>query len=115
MSTFTDRTLVVSGGSRGIGLAIALGAAKRGANVVLLAKTAEPHPKLPGTVHTAVADVEAAGGKGVAVVEILSRPASDVNGQCYIDSEVLADAGVEDLARYGGGDDPILDIFVDKP
>ena len=67
-STFTDRTLVVSGGSRGIGLAIALGAAKHGANVVLLAKTAEPHPKLPGTVHTAVADVEAAGGKGVAVV-----------------------------------------------
>ena len=68
MSTFTDRTLVVSGGSRGIGLAIALGAAKHGANVVLLAKTAEPHPKLPGTVHTAVSDVEAAGGKGVAVV-----------------------------------------------
>jgi citronellol/citronellal dehydrogenase len=67
-SSFTDRTLVVSGGSRGIGLAIALGAAKLGANVVLLAKTAEPHPKLPGTVHTAVADVEAAGGKGVAVV-----------------------------------------------
>src|SRR4029453_15172940 len=68
MSTFTDRTLVVSGGSRGIGLAIALGAAKPGATVVLLAKTAEPHPKLPGTVHTAVADIEAAGGKGVAVV-----------------------------------------------
>src|SRR5690349_22658884 len=65
--SFTDRTLVVSGGSRGIGLAIALGAAKRGANCVLLAKTAEPHPKLPGTVHTAVAEVEAAGGKGVAV------------------------------------------------
>jgi citronellol/citronellal dehydrogenase len=273
-STFTDRTLVVSGGSRGIGLAIALGAAKHGANVVLLAKTAEPHPKLPGTVHTAVADVEAAGGKGVAVVgdvrkeedvqravdaavehfggidivinnasaiatepteelsakkfdlmmdinvrgtflltkaalphlrksanahvvtlapplnmnphwlgahpsytlskygmtllslgwaaeyadagvgfcclwpetyiataavtnladgdkmaarsrspeimadaavEILSRPPMDVNGKCFIDSAVLAETGVTDLSRYGGGDDPILDIFVDKP
>src|SRR6185295_462918 len=68
MSTFTDRTMVVSGGSRGIGLAIALGAARLGANVVLLAKTADPHHKLPGTVHTAVAEVEAAGGKGVAVV-----------------------------------------------
>lgn len=63
-----DRTLVVSGGSRGIGLAIALGAAKHGANVVLLAKTAEPHPKLPGTVHTAVAEIEAVGAKAVAVV-----------------------------------------------
>ena len=63
-----DRTLVLSGGSRGIGLAIALGAARLGANVVLLAKTGEPHPKLPGTVHTAVAEVEAAGGKGLAVV-----------------------------------------------
>jgi citronellol/citronellal dehydrogenase len=272
MPTFTDRTLVVSGGSRGIGLAIALGAAKQGANVVLLAKTAEPHPKLPGTVHTAVADVEAAGGKGVAVVgdvrkeedvqravdtavehfggidivinnasaiatepteelsakkfdlmmdinirgtflltkaalphlrksanahvvtlappmnmnaywlgahptytlskygmtllslgwaaeyadagigfsclwpetyiatsavanldgqlmsrsrspqimgdaavEILSRAPGDVNGKCFIDSAVLAEAGVTDLSSYGGGDDPILDIFVDKP
>jgi len=273
----TDRTLVISGASRGIGLAIALGAARRGANIVLLAKTAEPHPRLPGTVHTAVAEIEAAGGKGVAVVgdvrneedvartidtaierfggvdiavnnasaiatepteklaakkfdlmmdinvrgtflltkaalphlrqsraahvltlappmnmnphwlgahpsytlskygmtllslgwaeefrqerggaaigfsclwpetyiatsavanladgdklaarsrdpqimgdaavEIFSRPPAEVNGQCYIDSQVLTEAGRTDLSRYGGGDDPILDIFVDK-
>ena len=64
----TDRTLVISGASRGIGLAIALGAARRGANVVLLAKTAQPHPTLPGTVYTAAAEIEAAGGKAVAVV-----------------------------------------------
>ena len=275
-TTFANRTMIVSGGSRGIGLAIALGAARRGANVVLLAKTAEPHPKLPGTVFTAVTEVEAAGGKGVAVVGdvrkeddvaravqaavehfggvdivvnnasaiateptetlpvkkfdllmdinvrgtflltqaalphlrasdnphvltlappmnmnpywlgahpsytlskygmtllslgwaeeyrqerngggigfsclwpetyiatsavtnlaagsdlakasrspqimgdaaavILSRPAAAVTGRCYIDSEVLAEAGVTDLSRYGGGDDPIRDIFVD--
>jgi NAD(P)-dependent dehydrogenase (short-subunit alcohol dehydrogenase family) len=272
--TFTDRTLVISGASRGIGLAIAVGAARRGANIVLLAKTAEPHPKLPGTVHTAVAEIEAAGGKGVAVVgdvrneddvqrtvdtavehfggvdicvnnasaiatepteklaakkfdlmmdinvrgtflltkaalphlrksthgahvltlappmnmnphwlgahptytlskygmtllslgwaaeyselnigfsclwpetyiatsavanlaegdklaarsrdpqimgdaaaEIFSRPPADVNGNCYIDSQVLTEAGQTDLSRYGGGDDPILDIFVDR-
>ena len=271
--SFTDRTLVISGASRGIGLAIALGAARRGANIVLLAKTAEPHPRLPGTVHTAVAEIEAAGGKGVAVVgdvrneedvartidtaverfggvdiavnnasaiatepteklaakkfdlmmdinvrgtflltkaalphlrqspaahvltlappmnmnpqwlgahpsytlskygmtllslgwaaeysdtaigfsclwpetyiatsavanlaggdklaarsrdpqimsdaavEIFSRPPAEVNGQCYIDSQVLTEAGRTDLSRYGGGDDPILDIFVDK-
>ena len=91
-SSFTDRTLVVSGGSRGIGLAIALGAARHGANVVLLAKTAEPHPKLPGTVHTAVADVEAAGGKGVAVV-------GDVRNE--EDVQRAVDAAVE---HFGGID-----------
>lgn len=268
-----DRTLVVSGGSRGIGLAIALGAAKQGANVVLLAKTAQPHPKLPGTVHTAVADVEAVGARAVAVVgdvrseddvqravetavqtfggvdivinnasaiateptealsakkydlmmdinvrgtflltkaalphlrqspnahvvtlapplnlnpywlgahpvytvskygmtllslgwaqeykdagigfsclwpqtyiatsavtnladgdtlasasrspeimadaavHVLTGPAKDANGQTYIDADVLAAAGITDLSRYGGGEDPIWDIFVDK-
>ncbi|BBN46597.1 hypothetical protein JPH1_10720 [Mycobacterium avium subsp. hominissuis] len=62
-NSLTDRTVVISGGSRGIGLAIGIAAARRGANVVLLAKTDTPHPRLPGTVHTAAADVEAAGGR----------------------------------------------------
>ena len=87
-----DRTLVVSGGSRGIGLAIALGAAERGANVVLLAKTAEPHPKLPGTVHTAVADIEAVGAKAVAVVGDV-RKEEDV--QRAIDTAVQSFGGVD--------------------
>lgn len=62
------KTLFVTGGSRGIGLAIALRAARDGANVALFAKTAEPHPKLPGTVFTAAAEIEAAGGKALAIV-----------------------------------------------
>lgn len=62
------RTIVMSGGSRGIGLAILVAAARHGANAVLLAKTDQPHPRLPGTVHTAVAEIEAAGGRAVAVV-----------------------------------------------
>jgi NAD(P)-dependent dehydrogenase (short-subunit alcohol dehydrogenase family) len=95
--SLADRTLVVSGGSRGIGLAIALGAAKLGANVVLLAKTSEPHPKLPGTVHTAVADVEAAGGKGLAVV-------GDVRKE--EDVQRAVDAAVE---HFGG-----IDIVVNN-
>ncbi|MET0704273.1 MAG: NAD(P)-dependent oxidoreductase [Mycobacterium sp.] len=271
-SSLADRTLVISGASRGIGLAIAIGAARHGANVVLLAKTAEPHPRLQGTVYTAVAEIEAAGGQAAAVVgdvrkeedvaravdtavdrfggvdicvnnasaiategteelsakkydlmqdincrgtflltkaclphlrkspnghvltiapplnlnpywlgahpsytlskygmtlltlgwatefgdagiganclwpqtyiataavtnladgdnlaaasrspeimadaavEILSRPARETTGQCFIDSDVLAAAGVTDLSRYGGGDSPILDLFLD--
>jgi citronellol/citronellal dehydrogenase len=47
-------------------------------------------------------------------VAILSRAPADVNGQCYIDVDVLAEAGVEDLSRYGGGPNPIRDIFVDR-
>lgn len=72
-SSLADRTVVISGGSRGIGLAIGIAAAKQGANVVLLAKTNTPHPRLPGTVHTAAADVEAAGGKALAVVGDVRR------------------------------------------
>jgi len=62
-----DKTLFITGASRGIGLAIALKAAADGANVAVVAKTAEPHPKLPGTIHTAVEEIEAAGGTGLAL------------------------------------------------
>merc|ERR1712037_1048194 len=62
------KTIVVSGASRGIGLAIALRAAQDGANVALLAKTAEPHPKLEGTIHTAAEEVEKAGGTALPIV-----------------------------------------------
>ncbi|MFI4988027.1 MAG: SDR family oxidoreductase [Alphaproteobacteria bacterium] len=62
MATLAGKTLFISGGSRGIGLAIALRAAEDGAKVVIAAKTVEPHPKLPGTIHSAAREIEAAGG-----------------------------------------------------
>ena len=67
MASLKGKTLFVSGASRGIGLAIALRAAKDGANIVIAAKTDQPNPKLPGTIHTAAAEIEAAGGKALAV------------------------------------------------
>lgn len=86
------RTVLISGGSRGIGHAIAVRLAEAGANIVLLAKTDMPHPKLEGTVHTAVADVEAASGHGLAVV-----------GDIRSDDDVAraVEAAVE---RFGGID-----------
>lgn len=91
-SSLQDKTVLISGGSRGIGLAIAKRLAEDGANVVLLAKTAEPHPKLPGTVYTAAEEVRAAGGSALPVV-----------GDVREESDVLAavDAAVE---TYGGID-----------
>ncbi len=67
MSTLKGRTILITGGSRGIGRAIALRAARDGANIVIAAKSAEPHPKLPGTIHTVAAEVEAAGGRALAL------------------------------------------------
>ncbi|HXZ61059.1 MAG TPA: NAD(P)-dependent oxidoreductase [Steroidobacteraceae bacterium] len=62
------KTLFITGASRGIGLAIALRAARDGANIAVAAKTAEPHPKLPGTIHTAAAEIERAGGRALPLV-----------------------------------------------
>ena len=66
--SLSGKTLFVTGASRGIGLAIALRAARDGANVAIAAKTAEPHPKLPGTIYTAAEEIEKAGGKALPLI-----------------------------------------------
>lgn len=68
MATLKDKVLFITGASRGIGKAIAMRAAQDGASIAVAAKTAEPHPKLPGTVFSAVEDIEKAGGKGLACI-----------------------------------------------
>jgi citronellol/citronellal dehydrogenase len=67
-SGLAGKTLFITGASRGIGLAIALRAARDGANIIIAAKTDTPNPKLPGTIHSAAAEIEAAGGKALACV-----------------------------------------------
>ncbi len=68
MPDLAGKTLFITGASRGIGKAIAVRAARDGANIVIAAKTAAPHPTLPGTIHTAAAEIEAAGGKALACI-----------------------------------------------
>src|SRR5688500_10951962 len=68
MPKLEGKTLFITGASRGIGLAIGLRAARDGANVAIVAKTAEPNPKLPGTVFTAAKEIDDAGGKGLPLV-----------------------------------------------
>jgi citronellol/citronellal dehydrogenase len=85
-------TLFISGGSRGIGLAIALAAAREGANVAIASKTADPNPKLPGTIFTAAAEIEAAGGKALPL-------------QCDIRfEEQVQEAVAKTVERFGGID-----------
>jgi citronellol/citronellal dehydrogenase len=90
--SLAGKTLFVTGASRGIGLAIALRAARDGANVAIAAKTAEPHPKLPGTIYTAAAEIEAAGGQALPLIVDVREEAS-----------VLA-AVEATVARFGGID-----------
>ena len=87
-----DKTLFISGGSRGIGLEIALRAARDGANVALIAKTAEPNPRLPGTVFTAGEEIEAAGGSALPIV-------GDIR-----DETAVAEAVGAAVERFGGID-----------
>jgi citronellol/citronellal dehydrogenase len=83
MTTLAGLTLLMSGGSRGIGLAIATRAAQDGANVALVAKTAEPQPRLEGTVHVAAEQIRAAGGQALAVVDDV-RDDDDVARACTL-------------------------------
>lgn len=86
------KTIFMSGGSRGIGLAIALRAARDGANVVIAAKTAEPHPKLPGTIYTAAKEIEDAGGKALPVVCDIR---DEENVQRAVDAAVETFGGID--------------------
>ncbi|MGY6518826.1 MAG: SDR family oxidoreductase [Lysobacteraceae bacterium] len=97
MPSLKDRTLFITGASRGIGLAIGLRAARDGANVVIAAKSAVPNPKLPGTIHTAAEAVEAEGGQALAV-------------RCDIREEDQVRAAVAaTVERFGG-----IDILVNN-
>ncbi|XP_070780683.1 hydroxysteroid dehydrogenase-like protein 2 isoform X2 [Enoplosus armatus] len=90
-------TLFITGASRGIGKAIALKAARDGANIIIAAKTAEPHPKLPGTIYTAAQEVEAAGGKALAcVVDIRDEQQIGEAVQKAVDK-----FGAYTMAKYG--------------
>jgi citronellol/citronellal dehydrogenase len=97
MSTLHGKTVFITGASRGIGKAIALRAARDGANVVIAAKTSEPHPKLPGTIHTAAEEIEKAGGRALA---------------CLVDvrfEDQVRAAVVQAVATFGG-----IDVLVNN-
>jgi len=97
MTSLAGKTLLVTGGSRGIGLAIAKRAAVDGANIIIAAKTSEPHPTLPGTIHTAAAEIEEAGGKALPLV-------------CDIrDENAVKDAVEKGASEFGG-----IDIVVNN-
>jgi citronellol/citronellal dehydrogenase len=97
MASLSGKTLFVSGGSRGIGLAIALRAARDGANVAIAAKTDTPNPKLPGTIHSASAEIEAAGGHALPI-------ACDIRDEANVHAAVSAT-----VAKFGG-----IDILVNN-
>lgn len=91
------KRIFITGGSRGIGLAIALRAAADGAKIAIAAKTVEPHPKLPGTIHSAAAEIESAGGEALAI-------------QCDIRDEAQIEAAISKTVETFGG----LDILINN-
>lgn len=93
--TLAGKTLFITGASRGIGLAIALRAARDGANIVVAAKTAEAHPKLEGTIFTAAAEIEAAGGKALPL-------------QLDIQEDAAVEAAMAKAAQHFGGIDIVV-------
>ena len=97
MASLSGKTIFLTGGSRGIGRAIAVRAARDGANVAIASKTAEPHPKLPGTIHTVAAEIEEAGGQALAL-QVDAR-----------DEDRVAEAIAETAERFGG-----IDIVVNN-
>ena len=97
MNDLKGKTLFITGASRGIGLAIAKRAARDGANIVIAAKTTEPNPKLPGTIHSAAAEIEAAGGNALALQTDIRDEAS------------VHDAVARAVARFGG-----IDILINN-
>src|SRR6478609_4109618 len=94
MSDLKGKTLFITGASRGIGLAIGLRAAADGANVAIAAKTAEPHPKLPGTIHSAAAEIEAAGGRALPL-QVDIRDEGQI--QAAVEQTVAAFGGIDIL------------------
>ncbi len=86
MATLKGKTLFITGASRGIGLAIALRAARDGANIAIAAKTAEPHPKLEGTIFTAAKEIAEAGGKALPI-------ACDIRFEDQVQAAVGRDGG----------------------
>jgi len=97
VNTLKGKTLFITGASRGIGLAIALRAAREGANIAIAAKTTEPNPRLPGTIYSAAEAIEAAGGQALAL-------ACDIRDEAQIDTAVA-----QAVQRFGG-----LDICVNN-
>ena len=97
MSSLAGKTLLISGASRGIGKAIALRAARDGANIVVAAKTATPHPRLPGTIYTAAEEIEAAGGRALPLVVDIRH------------EDVVEDAISKAVSEFGG-----IDILVNN-